>query len=440
MVWDEIRSGSFQFNEEMIESLFGYNPDDKRGGNRRSKLKDGSQPQFIQIIDAKKSQNLAILIKALNLTTEEVRDALLEGNELPAELLQTLLRMAPTQEEELKLRLFNGDISELGPSENFLKALVNIPFAFKRIESLMFMMTFKEEVTGIKESFITLEIASDELKKSRLFLKLLEAVLKTGNRMNDGTYRGGAQAFKLDTLLKLADVKGTDGKTTLLHFVLQEIIRTEGMRALHAAQENCSISSMKSDDFVEDSTYDSTEDYQSLGLQVVSGISSELGNVKKAALVDGDGLKSTVSKLGQSLTKIKKFLENEMENPEGDSGFYETLVSFVEHSEGEVTWLVEEEQRISGLVRKTSDYFHGNAGREEGLRLFIVVRDFLVLLDKICAETKLSYAKREKTTGKESSLKRASLDQNSSIQDMRLKLFPAIADRRVVDSSSDSDD
>ena len=285
-----------------------------------------------------------------------------------------------------------------------------------------------------------LQIACDELKKSRLFLKILEAVLKTGNRMNDGTYRGGAQAFKLDTLLKLADVKGKDGKTTLLHFVVQEIIRTEGMKTLRAAQENCSISSMKSDDFVEDPTYDSTEHYQCLGLQVVSGISSELGNVKKAALVDGDGLKSSVSRLGQSLTKIKKFLENEMENPEGDSGFYEALVSFVEHSEGEATWLVEEEQRISGLVRKTADYFHGNAGREEGLRLFIVVREFLVLLDKICAETKQSYAKREKSTGKESSLKRASLDQNSSIQDMRQKLFPAIADRRVVDSSSDSDD
>lgn len=49
-----------------------------------------------------------------------------------------------------------------------------------------------------------------------MFLKLLEAVLRTGNRMNVGTNRGEAKAFKLDTLLKLADVKGTDGKTTLL--------------------------------------------------------------------------------------------------------------------------------------------------------------------------------------------------------------------------------
>jgi hypothetical protein len=74
--------------------------------------------------------------------------------------------------------------------------------------------------------------------KHRLFLKLLEAVLKTGNRLNDGTFRGGANAFKLDTLLKLSDVKGADGKTTLLHFVVQEIARSEGVREARLAMES----------------------------------------------------------------------------------------------------------------------------------------------------------------------------------------------------------
>ena len=50
-------------------------------------------------------------------------------------------------------------------------------------------------------------------------MKLLEAILKTGNMMNVGTSRGDAHVLKLDTLLELAD-----GKTTLLHFVVQEII------------------------------------------------------------------------------------------------------------------------------------------------------------------------------------------------------------------------
>jgi hypothetical protein len=80
------------------------------------------------------------------------------GNELPPELLQTLLKMAPTAEEELKLRLFNGELAQLGPAERFLKALVDIPFAFKRMDALHFMCTLQEEVTITKESFATLEV------------------------------------------------------------------------------------------------------------------------------------------------------------------------------------------------------------------------------------------------------------------------------------------
>lgn len=66
--------------------------------------------------------------------------------------------MTPTQDEELKLRLFAGDINQLGPAERFLKTVVEIPFAFKRIDALMFMSSFPEEVASLKESFATLEV------------------------------------------------------------------------------------------------------------------------------------------------------------------------------------------------------------------------------------------------------------------------------------------
>lgn len=66
--------------------------------------------------------------------------------------------MAPTTDEELKLRLFAGDISQLGPAERFLKSMVAVPFAFKRMESLLLMSSLQEEVSSIKESFTTLEV------------------------------------------------------------------------------------------------------------------------------------------------------------------------------------------------------------------------------------------------------------------------------------------
>jgi hypothetical protein len=112
---------------------------------------------------------------------------------------------------------------------------------------------------------------------SKLFLKLLEAVLKTGNRMNVGTARGGAMAFKLDTLLKLADVKGTDGKTTLLHFVVQEMVRSQKPPPARAAE----------------------------GPDIVAGLAAELTNVRKTATVDLDVLTTSVSSLSHGLSRIK---------------------------------------------------------------------------------------------------------------------------------------
>lgn len=66
--------------------------------------------------------------------------------------------MSPTPDEELKLRLYSGEVSQLGHAERFLKVLVDIPFAFKRLESLLFMCTLQEEMSTLKESFAVLEV------------------------------------------------------------------------------------------------------------------------------------------------------------------------------------------------------------------------------------------------------------------------------------------
>lgn len=278
------------------------------------------------------------------------------------------------------------------------------------------------------------QVACNKLRNSRLFLKLLEAVLKTGNRMNDGTYRGGAQAFKLDTLLKLSDVKGTDGKTTLLHFVVQEIIRSEGIRAVRTARESQSLSSLKTDDFADDFTEESEEHYRRLGLLVVSGLSNELEDVKKAAFIDADLLTSTVSKLSQSLIKNKGFLNAEMKSLDEDSEFNHVLANFVEFVEADISGLLEEEKKIMALVKSTADYFHGNAGKDEGLRLFAIVRDFLRMLDKACKEVRDAGMKRVRITKKEA----PSVSPQQST-DIRQRLFPAIIERRM-DNNSSSDD
>lgn len=462
MVWHEISSGSFQFNEEMIESLFGVN-NAKKGQGKKEASASESAPQVIRIIEPKKAQNLSILLKALNVGNSEIYEAIEEGNELPIELINALLKMTPTQEEELKLRLYNDDLSKLGVAERFLKRLIEIPFCYKRLSALLFMGTLKEDVASINESFSTLEVACAELKNNRLFLKLLEAVLKTGNRMNDGTYRGGAQAFKLDTLLKLADVKGTDGKTTLLHFVVQEIIRSEGMRAARMARQSESMTSINSEDLnlTEEPSMDSVDHLHSLGVKVFSNLGNELENVKKAAILDVEGLTSSVANLGEELLRTKEFVMKDMKSTEEQSGFTQSLTSFVEYAEIVITTLLQDEKRIRALLKSTTDYFHGSSGgKDEGVRLFGIVRDILGLVEKICREIdkacKDKAAKKppapappktapvnnttdqQKPTPPTSQLPPPSTQPH--VPDPKALLFPAIKDQRAAVSSSSSDD
>ncbi|XP_068655000.1 formin-like protein 6 [Aristolochia californica] len=375
-VWDHLKSSSFQLNEDMIQTLFVNNSTKsvQKEATRRPVL---PPHQENRVLDPKKSQNIAILLRALNVTREEVTEALLDGNPegLGAELFETLVKMAPTKEEELKLRNYSGEISKLGSAERFLKAVLDIPFAFKRVDAMLYRANFDTEVNYLRRSFETLEAACEELKNSRLFLKLLEAVLTTGNRMNVGTYRGEAKAIKLDTLLKLVDVKGTDGKTTLLHFVVQEIIRSES-----TGSEN-NVHNQK-----QPHPKSKVDEFKKQGLPLVAGLSRELGNVKKAAGMDSDVLNSYVSKLEMGLDKIKFFLSQVKLSSQGR--FFEALGAFIKAAEGEILKVKAEEAKALQHVKEITEYFHGDAAKEEAhpFRIFMIVRDFLAVLDQVCKE------------------------------------------------------
>jgi len=200
---------------------------------------------------------------------------------------------------------------------------------------------------------------------SKLFLKLLEAVLKTGNRMNVGTARGGAMAFKLDTLLKLADVKGTDGKTTLLHFVVQEMVRSRKPPPARAAEGQPDI---------------------------VTGLAAELTNVRKTATVDLDVLTTSVSSLSHGLSRIKALLGTDQLAAGDDKGqrFVAVMAPFVCQAEEVIRELEDGERRVLAHVRDITEYYHGDVGKEEAspLRIFVIVRDFLAMLERVSKEVR----------------------------------------------------
>lgn len=278
------------------------------------------------------------------------------------------------------------------------------------------------------------QMACKELKGSRTFIKLLEAVLKTGNRLNMGTFRGDAKAFKLDTLLKLADVKGVDGKTTLLHFVIQEIIRAEGARAARLASftdpatpssigSACETPSSTTSQGptsplshfartmeaelercrAEFSVAEGKDDFKRIGSNVVRSIPTELSNVRKAGGLDIVALREAVSKLVSGLQDLKATLERlrvaSLDVPDTrtrnstydltDDVFREKMLDFVEGAEVEVTSMQRELDLVLASVKSISIYFYGEAvtaNNSQPLKVFMVLREFLAMLEQACKD------------------------------------------------------
>ncbi|CAG7885469.1 unnamed protein product [Brassica rapa] len=344
------------FDGDLMEALFGY-----VGARKPSEANTVPHQPTVR-----KSQNKAIVLKSLGMTKEEIIDLLTQGHDPDSDTLEKLSGIAPTPEEQTEITEFNGDPTKLADAESLLFHILRaVPSAFYRFNVMLFKINYGSEVAQQKASLQTLESACNELRARGLFMKLLEAILKAGNRMNAGTARGNAQAFNLTALRKLSDVKSVDGKTTLLHFVVEEVVRSEGKRA--------AMNKISGGGIADASREEQEIEFIKLGLPIIGGLSSEFTNVKKAAGVDYDSFIATTLALGTRLKETKRLLEQSKGKEDG------CLTK--------LRVITEEQLRIMDLVKKTTNYYQAGALKERNLfQLFVIIRDFLGMVDNACSE------------------------------------------------------
>lgn len=445
LIFKNLPLGS-RFDDNLMEALFGNVATNRKSSRRNSKtLSPNSErpnpPSQVFILDARKSQNTAIVLRSLAVSRKEIIDALTGGDGLDNDTLEKLTRIAPTKEEESQIVAFDGDSTRLADAESFLFHLLRIvPLAFTRFKALLFRSNYDSEILHLKELLQTLETGCKELRTRGLFLKLLEAILKAGNRMNAGTSRGNAQGFSLSSLRKLSDVKSTDGKTTLLHFVVEGVVRAEGKRC--ASNTNQSLSRGNgSKKTSEDSTTeeDSEREYKSLGLPIVGGLSAEFSNVKKSATIDYDSFAKSSSVIEAQIAEIVQALTR-CGDADGGS-FLREMKSFLGEAALEVKEVKEEQARVMALVKRTTEYYQPGASKEKEkhpLQLFVIVKDFLGMVDQACIDISRNLQKRRSATTNVGS------SSSSSSPPMISVRFPVLPDHFLSDksksSSSDSDD
>ncbi|XP_010464379.1 PREDICTED: formin-like protein 10 isoform X1 [Camelina sativa] len=354
--WDRVRPSS---RRTTTWDRLPYNSSNANSKQRSLSCDLPMLNQESKVLDPIKSQNVATLLTILKLTTNDVCQALRDGNyeALGVELLDSLARVVPSEEEEKKLSSYSDDsVIKLAPSERFLKELLNVPFVFKRVDALLFVVSFDSKVKHLKGSLRVIQAACEALRNSRMLVRLVGAVLETGIKS------GNAHAFKLEALLELVDIKSVDGRTSILHSVVQNITESEGIK----------------------------------GLTVVRNLSSVLDDVKKSADLDYGVLRSDVAKLYQGVQKVSEVLllcEETGHNQEQHWWkFKESMTRFLETATEEIKKIEREEGSTLFAVKKITEYFHVDSAKEEAqlLKVFVIVRDFLNILDGVCKKMQVT--------------------------------------------------
>lgn len=138
---------------------------------------------------------------------------------LDADQVENLIKFCPTKEEMEMLKNYNGDRENLGKCEQFFLELMKVPRVESKLRVFLFKIQFNSQVTDFKKSLSTVNSACEEVRNSFKLKEIMKKILYLGNTLNQGTARGSAVGFKLDSLLKLTDTRASNSKMTLMHYL-----------------------------------------------------------------------------------------------------------------------------------------------------------------------------------------------------------------------------
>eukprot|EP01047_Picozoa_sp_COSAG01_P046343 COSAG01_NODE_4343_length_5118_cov_2.188683_6_plen_306_part_00 len=160
-----------------------------------------------------------------------VRDVAERGVQgLEAEHLISIGQQWPTAEEFSLLaaaekELSEADLAQLGVAETFVLAMRRLPRLEQKLAICLFSQQFGAQLEQVQGALALASAACEEVRRSTALRVVLATVLQLGNILNERRQRGKAAAgFELDSLLRLADTRSVDGKTTLLR-VLAQLLR-----------------------------------------------------------------------------------------------------------------------------------------------------------------------------------------------------------------------
>ncbi|CAA2968032.1 formin 18 isoform X1 [Olea europaea subsp. europaea] len=208
-----------------LESLFSAAvPNSDQGGSGRkggSRATLGQKSEKVQLIDHRRAYNCEIMLSKVKIPLHDLMNSVLalEDTALDVDQVDNLIKFCPTKEEMELLKGYKGEKDKLGKCEQFFLELMQVPRIESKLRVFSFKIQFRSQVSDLRSSLNVVNSAADQIRGSAKLKRIMQTILSLGNALNQGTARGSAVGFKLDSLLKLTDTRAKNNKMTLMHYL-----------------------------------------------------------------------------------------------------------------------------------------------------------------------------------------------------------------------------
>uniref|UniRef100_A0A8C5WZP8 Formin like 1 n=1 Tax=Laticauda laticaudata TaxID=8630 RepID=A0A8C5WZP8_LATLA len=184
-------------------------------------------PTKVSLIECNRAKNLAITLRKGGLDIDSICKAIqtYDLQTLNLDFLELLIRFIPTEYEMTLIRKYEKEqrpLDELSDEDQFMIKFSKIPRLAERMNIMTFLGSFADTVQLLLPQLNFVIVASMSVKSSTKLRQILEIVLAFGNYLNSSK-RGAAYGFRLQSLDALLDMKSTDRKQTLLHYIVRVI-------------------------------------------------------------------------------------------------------------------------------------------------------------------------------------------------------------------------
>ncbi|KAJ3693423.1 hypothetical protein LUZ60_008903 [Juncus effusus] len=210
------------FDMAELECLFSAAlPSADSKGSDKSGRSSAPKNEKIHLIDLRKANNCGIMLTKVKMPLSDLMSAILalDDSVLDGDQVENLIKFTPTKDEIELLKGFNGDKESLGECERYFLELMKVPRVESKLRVFLFKIQFKSQVSDLRKNLIIVNSCAEEIKESAKFKRIMQTILSLGNALNQGTARGSAVGFRLDSLLKLSDTRARNNKMTLMHYL-----------------------------------------------------------------------------------------------------------------------------------------------------------------------------------------------------------------------------